>query len=200
MKAKEVRKLLGITYVTLNTYIKQGKIRYTKINNNHYIYNDEDVYRLIGIKKEKHNRVNVTYSRVSNRPRNNDLKEQSNRLYNFAISKGITIEKQYEDIKSGMSFDRKDFNEMLNSIIKGKVECVIIENKDRLVRFGFDLLEQLFKLYGTKIIIANDEISNKTYEQELTDDLISIIHYFSMKSYSNRRKLNKFKKELIDND
>jgi putative resolvase len=200
MKAKEVRKLLGITYVTLNTYIKQGKIRYTKINNNHYIYNDEDVYRLIGIKKEKHNRINVTYSRVSNRPRNNDLKEQSNRLYNFSISKGITIEKQYEDIKSGMSFDRKDFNEMLNSIIKGKVECVIIENKDRLARFGFDLLEQLFKLYGTKIIIANDEISNKTYEQELTDDLISIIHYFSMKSYSNRRKLNKFKKELIDND
>jgi putative resolvase len=200
MKAKEVRKLLGITYVTLNTYIKQGKIRYTKINNNHYIYNDEDVYKLIGVKKEKHNRINITYSRVSNRPRNNDLKEQSNRLYNFAISKGITIEKQYEDIKSGMSFDRKDFNEMLNSIIKGKVECVIIENKDRLARFGFDLLEQLFKLYGTKIIIANDEISNKTYEQELTDDLISIIHDFSMKSYSNRRKLNRFKKELIDND
>jgi hypothetical protein len=106
----------------------------------------------------------------------------------------------FDEIISGMSFDRKDFNEMLNSIIKGKVECVIIENKDRLARFGFDLLEQLFKLYGTKIIIANDEISNKTYEQELTDDLISIIHYFSMKSYSNRRKLNKFKKELIDND
>lgn len=200
MKAKEVRKLLGITYVTLNTYIKQGKIRYTKINNNHYIYNDDDVYRLIGVRKEKHKRINVSYARVSNKPRNNDLKEQSNRLYNFSISKGLTIEKQYEDIKSGMSFDRKEFNEMLNEIIKGKIDCVIVENKDRLARFGFDLLEQLFKLYGTTIIVANDEITNKSYEQELTEDLISIIHYFSMKSYSNRRKLNKIKQELINDN
>lgn len=200
MKAKEVRKLLGITYVTLNTYIKQGKIRYTKINNNHYIYNDDDVYRLIGVRKEKHKRINVSYARVSNKPRNNDLKEQSNRLYNFSISKGLTIEKQYEDIKSGMSFDRKEFNEMLNEIIKGKIDCVIVENKDRLARFGFDLLEQLFKLYGTTIIVANDEITNKSYEQELTEDLISIIHYFSMKSYSNRRKLNKIKQDLINDN
>lgn len=202
MKAREVRKLLGITYVTLNNYIKQGKIRYTKINSNHYIYNEEDVYKLIGVKKEKHKRINVTYSRISNKPRKNDLKEQSNRLYNFSVSKGLSIDKQFEDIKSGISFDRKGFNEMLNLIINGKVECVIIENKDRLARFGFELLEYLFKLYGTKIIIANDEIPNKSYEQELTEDLISIIHYFSMKSYSNRSKLNKIKKdlELSDNN
>jgi putative resolvase len=196
MKAKEVRKILGISYVTLNSYIKQGKIRYKKINTNHYIYNDDDVYRLIGVKKEKHKRINVTYARVSNKPRKDDLKEQSKRLYSFSISKGLVVEKQFEDIKSGMSFDRNDFNEMLKLIIQGKIECVIIENRDRLVRFGFEMLENLFRFYGTKIIVANDEISNKTYEQELTEDLISIIHYFSMKSYSNRRKLNKIKKEL----
>lgn len=107
--------------------------------------------------------------------------------------------KPIEDIKSGMSFDRKYFKELITNIISGKIECIFIENKDRLCRFGFELLEDLFKYYGTKIIVINNEIQNKSYEQELTDDLISIIHYFSMKSYSNRRKLNKIKKELIEN-
>jgi predicted site-specific integrase-resolvase len=200
MKAKEVKSILGITYVTLNRYIKEGKIKYTKINSNHYIYNDEDVYKLIGIKKEKHKRINISYARVSNKPRKNDLTEQSNRLYNFATSKGLAIDKQFEDIKSGMSFERKEFTEMLNLIIQGKVECLIIENKDRLVRFGFELLEYLFKCYGTTIIVVNDEISNKTYEQELTEDLISIVDYFSMKSDTNRRKLNKIKSELLSDN
>lgn len=200
MKAKEVKKILNITQQTLKTYHQQGKIRYCKINKYHYIYNDDDVYKLIGVKKEKHNRINVSYSRVSNQPRKNDLKDQTQRIYEYCISKGIQIDMQLEDIKSGMNFDRTNFNELIKLIIEGKIEYVIIENKDRLCRFGFELLENLFKYYGTKILVISEIIQNKTYEQELTDDLISIIHYFSMKSYSNRRKLNKIKKELETSD
>lgn len=198
MKAIEVRKLLNITSVTLSTYVKQGKINVIKINPYHYNYNEEDVYKLIGIKKEKHKRINVSYARVSNQPRKNDLKEQSNRIYEYCIKNGLIIDKQFEDIKSGMSFDRKDFKDLIHEIILGKIEYIFIENKDRLCRFGFELLEDLFKYYGTKIVVISNEIQNKTYEQELTDDLISIIHYFSMKSYSNRRKLNKIKNDLLE--
>lgn len=57
-------------------------------------------------------------------------------------------------------------------------------------------LKIFFKYFGTKILVLNDTLENKTYEQELTEDLISIIHYFTMKSYSHRRKLNKLRKEL----
>lgn len=74
-------------------------------------------------------------------------------------------------------------------MVNEKVDTVFIENKDRLTRFGFDLLETLFKLHGANIIVLSNA-DNKTYEQELTDDLIAIIHYYSMKSYSNRRKLH----------
>ena len=77
---------------------------------------------------------------------------------------------------------------------------VVIENKDRLVRFGYEILEQIFKYFGCTILVLNDVLENKTYEQELTDDLISIIHYFTMKSYSHRRKLNKIRKELENNE
>jgi len=78
-----------------------------------------------------------------------------------------------------------------------EIDKVVIENKDRLARFGFDLLKELFKMHGTEIIVMS-EVDNKSYEQELTDDLISIIHYYSMKSYSHRRQLNNAKKALED--
>ena len=84
-------------------------------------------------------------------------------------------------------------------IFKDEVDTLVIENKDRLTRFGFDMLEKFFKYFGTKVLVLNDSVENKTYEQELTEDLISVIHYFTMKSYSHRRKLNKLRKEL-END
>ncbi len=195
MKSKEVLKLLSVTRQTLNNYIKSGLIRYVKVNRSHYIYNDEDVYKLIGIKKERKNKVNISYSRVSTMSQKGQLKEQTERIYESCISRGILLDTQLEDIKSGMNGDREGLHEVLNLIIKGEVELLVIENKDRLVRFGYETLELIFKYFGTKILVLNDVLENKSYEQELTEDLISIIHYFTMKSYSHRRKLNKLRKE-----
>jgi predicted site-specific integrase-resolvase len=199
MKAKEVKSILNITQQTLHNYIKEGKISFIKINKYHYDYNDNDVYKLIGLSNTKKQRYNVTYSRVSLSKQKDDLARQTERLYNYCMSNGISIEKQYEDVKSGMNFnDRRSFNDLLTDVIKGNIDSVIIENKDRLARFGFELIESFFKFFDTKIIVVNN-VDNKSYENELTEDLISIIHYFSMKSYSNRRKLNKFKKEIEEN-
>lgn len=78
------------------------------------------------------------------------------------------------------------------------MKYVIVENRDRLVRFGYEFVEMFFKKFGTEIIVVSD-VDNRTYEQELTDDLISIIHYYSMKSYSHRRKLHKIEEELKNN-
>lgn len=196
MKAREVKQILNITQNTLSSYVKSGKIKVHKINDYNYIYNDEDVYKIIGVKNNKKEKYNVTYARVSNNTRKQDLLEQSNRIYNYATNKGLDIKYNFRDCKSGMSFDRENFNKLLEYVIKGEVNLVIIENKDRLCRFGFELLQNVFKYYGTKILVISNEEIEKTSEQELTEDLISIIHYFSMKSYSNRRKLNKIKKEL----
>lgn len=85
---------------------------------------------------------------------------------------------------------------MLRMVIRGEVELLVLENKDRLVRFGYEILEQLFKYFRCRILVLNDILENKTYEQELTEDLISIIHYFTMKNYSHRRKLNRLRREL----
>ena len=199
MKAKDVLKILNITRPTLTKYVRENKIKVDSVINGQYVYNDESVYSLIGLKKGKQNRLNVIYARVSNPPKKY-LDEQLKRLINFCSEKGITIDKEYFDIKSGMNFKRDQFKDLIQEIVKGNIELIVIENKDRLCRFGFDLFNEFCKYFKTKIIVVN-ELSEKNFEQELTEDLISIIHYFSMKSYNHRRKLNKIKKELEnDND
>lgn len=198
MKAKEVLNILNIGHRTLGTYVKRGLLNPIKINTNHYEYDPEEVFSILGKKKE---RYNITYSRVSLPKQKNDLKTQTKRLYDFATSNGYIIKEQIEDVKSGMSFeDRKGFVKLLKKVTNYEVKNVIIEHKDRLVRFGFELVKMLFEKYGTNIIVISDDETNKTYEQELTDDLLSIIHYYSMKSYSYRRKLNNAAKALKTDD
>ena len=196
MKAKEVLKLLSITRNTLTNYVQKGLIKVTTTPTGRYIYDDDSVFAFIGLKRKRTNKLIISYSRVSTQGQKQQLKEQTNRIYNSCISLGITLDKQIEDIKSGMSYDRKGFQELCQLVIEGKVQMIVIENKDRLIRFGFDIFEQFFKYFGTTIKVLNDTIENKSYEQELTEDLISIIHYFTMKSYSHRRKLNKLRREI----
>lgn len=140
------------------------KIIRTGIHEGRYIYDEDSVYKFVGIRKNKKDKINISYARVSTSSQKNQLKEQSKRIYESCISKGIQLDLQLEDIKSGMSSDRKGFQELIQRVIKGEVELIIIENKDRLIRFNFDLLEDLFKYYGTKILVLNDTLDNKSYE------------------------------------
>lgn len=196
MKANEVLKLLNITRPTLCSYVKRGYIKAVKTPTGMYNYDEDSVLAFIGLKKKKSNTKIISYSRVSTQSQKNQLTEQTNRLYNYCISKGIDLNEQISDIKSGMSFERKGFQNLLTQVIQGRVKLVVIENKDRLVRFGYEIIEGIFKYYGTTILVVNEEIDNKSYEQELTEDLISIIHYFTAKSYSHKRALNKLRREL----
>lgn len=196
MKAKDVMRILGITRTSLHNYIARGWIRYEVMPNGYNNYNDDDVYAFIGNKKQKKNKKIVSYSRVSTQNQKAQLKEQTQRIYESCVSRGIQLDEQIEDIKSGMSFDRKGFQKLCEMVIRNEVELIVIENRDRLMRFGFESFEGMFRYFGTKILVLSEEVQNKIYEQELSEDLISIIHYFSMKSYSHRRKLNKMRKEL----
>lgn len=198
MRAKQVLELLQVHRVTLNKYVREGKIHVIKMANGRYEYNDEDVFAFIGKKKKSHGSKIISYSRVSTQAQKSQLKEQTMRIYNSCVTRGLTLDEQLEDIGSGMSSDRKNFEILCQRVFKEEISLLVIENKDRLVRFGFDMLERFFNYFGTKILVLNDSLENKTYEQELTEDLISVIHYFTTKSYSHRRKLDKLRKELED--
>lgn len=194
MKSREVKRLLNVTQRTLTNYISRGLLHPVKVYSNHYEYDEAEVYDLFN--KGKTKRLCVTYARVSLNKQKNDLASQNERLYEFCLKNGYTINQQLQDIKSGMSFsERKSFMKLLGMVMRHEVETVVVENKDRLVRFGFELVKEVFKQQGTEIVVMSD-VDNKSYEQELTDDLISIIHYYSMKPYGNRRKLHNAQKAL----
>ena len=113
-------------------------------------------------------------------------------IKSYCISHGIEVDAIYKEIASGMNENRKELNLLIDEVITGNVETVFISFRDRLSRFGFDYFKNLFAKYNTKIKILDEfEETNKTFQEELTEDLIAIIHHFSMKLYSNRRK--KFK-------
>jgi len=117
-------------------------------------------------------------------------------LREYCTSNGIVVDSAYKDIASGMNTNRRMFSLLLSDVCKNKIDTVYITFKDRLTRFGFDYFERVFNLHKTKIKVIN-LTQEEDYQNELTQDLISIIHHFSMKMYSNRRKqLKEIEKQL----
>ena len=116
----------------------------------------------------------------------------------FVVANGNVIDNDlvFSDIASGMNEKRNGLNALIDNVISGIVNKVVISNRDRLTRFGYGYLKSLFDRYNCEIIEVN-LTEDKTFEQELTDDLIAIIHHFSMKFYGKRKnKLKKFEKDM----
>ena len=126
------------------------------------------------------------YARVSTPKQKADLENQIKFLRQYLVSKGLNPEYVYSDISSGMNEDRKGLNEMMSDIISGKISKVVISHKDRLTRFGFGYLKTIFSRYNTEIEIVNLE-DEKSFQDELSEDLIATIHQFSMKFYGKRK-------------
>lgn len=190
VSACEAKKLLHINGTTLKVWKDKGIIKYKKFTNKKYIYDVDSVN--IDSDESSKQRKHVIYARVSNTKQAQDLNTQIEMIKSYCISNGITIDAIYKEIASGMNENRKELNILIDEVISGNIDTVYISFKDRLARFGFDYFKNLFAKFNTEIkILDNFEESNKNFQKELTEDLISIIHHFSMKLYSNRRK--KFK-------
>jgi len=185
MKAKEILRILKITRPTLCNYVKNGTIKATMMPNGQYNYDSKSVYDFLN---NKRSRLSVIYSRVSTSKQKADLINQEDTLKKFMNHNGITVDKSYSDIKSGMSFERKGFSQLMEDVISYRVDTIYITYKDRLTRSAFNVIETLFSAFGTRII-ALDSIDNpKTTEQEFLEEISTILHTFSMKMYSSRRK------------
>ena len=189
MKSKEVLNFLNISRVTLTKYVKNGTIKVTKLDNGYYDYDNESVFKF----SKKDIRYNYIYARVSTYKQKNDLDNQIDFINNYCKNNNIKIEKIFSEISSGINFDRKEFSLLLNDVLSYKVNSIYISNKDRLSRLSFKTLENIFLKFGTKIIVIND-ITNSDND-ELLEELLYLIHYFSTKMYSNRK--NSFKTNLI---
>ena len=165
-----------------------GKLQTKELVKNHH---------LVWVEDEPSNdlRVVAVYGRVSTSKQKQDLSNQIDVLKKYVISNGSNP-KVFSDIGSGMNEKRPGLISLMNEITHNKISKVVISHKDRLTRFGFGYLETIFKMYNTEIEIINLE-DDKSFQEELTEDLIAIIHNFSMKFYGKRKnQVIDFSKQL----
>ena len=186
MRSKEVLNVLRITRPTLTKYVKTGVIKAIPKPNGQYEYDEESVYAFLN-KDVK--RKTYIYARVSTSKQKKDLENQIELLKQFCFTNGYTISGIFADVASGISFEkRKEFFAMLDDILAGKVERVVITYKDRLSRVGYDLFLHLFRQFHCEIVVMSEVGSAKLDSQEIFEEIISLLHCYSMELYSKRKE------------
>jgi len=183
---KEASKLLGVHIRTIQKWDKEGKIRCVRTIGGKRRVPESEIKRILGIHEKR--RV-IGYARVSSHTQKDDLERQIELIKSYARERGWEIE-ILKDVGSGLKEDRRGFQKLLRMVINKEVSKVIIAYPDRLTRFGFKTLEEFFKSYGTEIIVINHE--EKSLQEELIEDLITIISHFAGKLYGMRS--HKYKK------
>ena len=185
LTSKQFREKYNISPQYLYALKKNGKVTTKPFIGSQVLILDPNPDEL-DKKQENIDRDVCIYARVSTPKQKKDLDNQIDYLKKYLISNGHNPKLIFSDIASGMNEDRKALNEMIDSIIENKISRVVISHKDRLSRFGFGYLKNMFEKFGTEIEIVNLE-DDKSFQEELTEDLITIIHHFSMKFYGKRR-------------
>jgi excisionase family DNA binding protein len=177
-KPGELAKKLNVSRETIRLWAEEGKIKITKTDGGHrrYIYDEEE---------KKCDRQKIIYARVSSAKQEGDLKRQIDFL-----QKKYPKYKVISDIGSGLNYNRKGFSRLLEGIFTGTVEEIVVAYKDRLCRFGFEIIEQLCKHFSTTITVVDDS-DPKSEELELAEDIISIITVFSARFHGRRKYGNR---------
>ena len=195
LKPKEVSELLNVTVWTLQDWDRKGKLKaFRNPQTNRRYYTDEQIDEFLGKKKQVKNAKTAIYCRVSNKGQKDDLANQIEFLKTFCNAKAEIVDEVLTDIGSGLNYNRKNFNQILDMATQGKIKRLYISHKDRFVRFGYDWFEMFLKRNACEIIVVNNE--SMSPQEEMIQDLISIIHVFSCRIYGLRKYKNKLKEEL----
>lgn len=196
----EFAELIGVTQQTLRNWDKAGKLKPSHKGKSGYRYYSQQQLRYyLGLKgADAAKRKVVGYCRVSSNKQKDDLERQVENVKTYMIAKGYSFD-IVADIGSGINYNKKGLNQLIDMVVASEVEKIVVLYKDRLLRFGFELLETLCSKYGTTIeVIDNTE---KTEEQELVEDLVQIVTVFSCKLQGRRaNKAKKMIKELLEDD
>ena len=193
-------KAIGKTTKTLRNWDKNGKLKPVRVEDTGYrYYSQEQLNHFLGLKLEKQiNKKIIGYCRVSSHKQKDDLERQIENVKTYMYAKGYQFE-IITDIGSGINYNKKGLNQIIDMVTNSEVEKIVVLYKDRLIRFGYELIENLCNKFGTTIeIIDNTE---KTDEQELVEDLVQIVTVFSCRLQGKRaNKAKKVIKELIEDD
>lgn len=187
---REACTITGINHQTIRKWVDSGKIEHYKTPSNQRMLSKQSVLSLINnvhnVKKKKQ----IIYCRVSSSKQKDDLIRQCDKLQDLYPSYEII-----KDIGSGINWQRKGLKTILEYAMSGELKDLVVAHKDRLSRFGFELVEWIIKSNGGAITILDEDI-HKSTEQELAEDLLSIVHIYSCKQMGKRR----YNKDITNKD
>lgn len=187
-------KLIGKSVKTLQRWDTDKTLVAHRNSKNRRYYTHDQYLAYIGIKADKDNGVTIVYSRVSSVAQKPDLLNQVKALEVFCTANGYAVDSWLSETGSGLNYKRKKFNKLFLDIEMGKVSRLVVAHKDRLVRFGYEWFDQFAERHGCEIVVMNQEKLSPT--EEVTQDLLAIIHCFSSRLYG-LRKYKKKLKELV---
>lgn len=192
-KISEAAELLGLSAKTLRLYDKAGTLKVTRSDGNHRLIPRDEIIRILDergliVDDTLDKRRDVIYARVSSHDQKNhgDLDRQA--LFLVESVPDMQNPLILKEVGSGLNDNRKKLKELLYLVSKGEVRNVYVTYKDRLTRFGFSYLKTMFESYGTKIIVVKDSSESKTVEEELVEDMMSLVASFSGKLYGMRSR------------
>lgn len=183
--------MLGVNPITLRRWSDSGKINCHKTKGNHRKYLLSDVLSLQGKEfesKGENKDIVAIYARVSSndQKQHGDLDRQKSRVMEYCVSKGYRVGYVLDDCCSGMNYNRPKLDKLYQLVVKKEIRKVVVEHKDRLVRFGFDCMKEFFKSYGVDIEYVEETLP-KSFESELVEDVISIMTSFTARLHSRRK-------------
>lgn len=193
---QQAAKMLGVATSTMRRWEREGKIKSIRTTGNHRRYTIEELSKIKEV-KPLNERITIGYCRVSSAEEREELKRQIDNVSMYCIAKGYSF-RIIEDIGSGLDYRKNGLKELVRMIQSNQVERLVILYKDRLVFFGFKLLEQICEFHNTKIEIINHSEVNG-YEQEHLKDLLSVVTSLGNQVYGkSTQKTKKLIKTIED--
>ena len=198
----EAAEYLGVHVQTLRNWDRQGKFkpdsispggtrRYSAKSLIAINSNKDFVAPIVPLNNEL---LTIAYARVSSHDQKEDLVRQVNALELYCNNHGFTFE-LIQDLGSGMNYDKKGLKKLIRMILDGKVGRLVITHKDRLLRFGAELIFSICEAKNVEVVIINKGEQVSSFEEDLAKDVLEIITVFSARLYGSRSKKNK---NLID--
>ncbi len=189
----EAAKYLGVSVSTLRRWENDGKLVPERTQGQQRRYPISLLAPNL-TKVSSQNRLTIAYARVSSYDQKSDLERQKQLLEMYCASKGWSFE-IVSDLGSGMNYNKKGLKRLINSILMGEIGRLVITHKDRLLRFGAELIFSICEMKNVEVIIVNQG-DEPTFEEELAKDVLEIITVFSARLYGSRSNKNK---KIIEN-
>lgn len=187
--------LVGKSVKTLQRWDRSGRLTAGRDSSNRRIYTEDHVGQVLGARRKAPRKV-VVYCRVSSAAQKTDLLNQRAALETFCQARGIVVDEWVTETGGGLNFKRPKFLSLMDGIGTGEVGTVVIAHRDRLVRFGFDLVKHLAERAGCEILVLNSE--SLSPEQEMIQDMLAITHCFSARLYGLRNYRKALQKAIQD--